>query len=800
MTSPVLHPGDVVRIRDERWSVARLVPGSIGTLVEVRGRDRTNRGIAASFLLPCEPCERLPCSTAPRVLRPRAWLTRLRAMVAATTPAPDALRTIVTRTLSLLPYQLEPALAVVSGVASRILIADEVGLGKTVQAGFVLHEIVSRRSNPHVLIVSPAGLRSQWQNELRDRIGINAAIIDSLAQHAWTWHANPWAAEPVIIVSLDYIKRPEVIRSLEALIWDVVVFDEAHALAGPSDRAAAARALSERARTVLLLTATPHSGDDEAFERLCAIGDLQRAFPLLVFRRTRDDVGLSSARHSVSLRVRPTTAEAEMHRRVSKYARLIWLQKGVSSAGARLAASVLCRRACSSAASLARSVERRLAMLAPVMADDVLQTSLPFDDPAAIDDEPAAELATPGLHDAREERRWLQELLDIARLAARSESKLRVLGRFVRRARQPALVFTEYRDTLVTLASALSTYAPLLIHGGLTAAERHEAAMRFNAGDVQLLLATDAASEGLNLQRRCRLVINLELPWTPWRLEQRIGRVERLGQTRRVHAVHLLAAATSEETSVAQLVVRSERAARALNNIRSISHSESEVASAVIGDVLVAPRHTPATLPDGLVTCDLRELARTEAARLEMNRSLEAHHGALPVDHRPCLTLVTRRGHAACAWWIHRLDVVDRESRCVWETLIALTARTETSTRAARHLRAWLDKTVPDLASTLMSERDRAIAIASLSIRRTREQALRRERAIRNGLAAGSARLSASLLQGGLFDRRGEHAAAAQQAIVEAALARSTTRLQELEDSEDLSALQPELVLALIAR
>src|SRR4030095_9074167 len=129
---------------------------------------------------------------------------------------------------------------------------------------------------------------------------------------------------------------------------------------------------------------------------------------------------------------------------------------------------------------------------------------------------------------------------------------------------QSAIVFTEYRDTLATLATRLASRSPVLLHGGMTTAERHDASARFNASDATVLLATDAASEGLNLHHHCRLVINLELPWTPVRLEQRIGRVERIGQTRRGHAVHLLATGTSQDESVGLLVARMRRAAGVL--------------------------------------------------------------------------------------------------------------------------------------------------------------------------------------------------------------------------------------------
>jgi len=121
----------------------------------------------------------------------------------------------------------------------------------------------------------------------------------SLARLGAEWGTtNPWTCRAVTITSIDFVKRPEVMRALEALVWDAVVFDEAHGLTGRSDRALAAGALARRARTVVLLTATPHAGDDRAFETLCGIGDLGRAFPLLTFRRTRSDghVGVASVR------------------------------------------------------------------------------------------------------------------------------------------------------------------------------------------------------------------------------------------------------------------------------------------------------------------------------------------------------------------------------------------------------------------------------------------------------------------------------------------------------------------------
>jgi SNF2 family DNA or RNA helicase len=240
-----------------------------------------------------------------------------------------------------------------------------------------------------------------------------------------------------------------------------------------------------------------------------------------------------------------------MHAALVEYASLVCDQPATSTNGARLAMSVLTRRACSSASSLARSVERRMALLGTSAVPAAPQASLPFGD-ERDDEEPDEVLGAAGLADTAGERVRLEHLRDLARAAAAHESKPAALRRLLARAREPAIVFTEYRDTLRHLRDAIGEGATAELHGGLTHRERADAIGAFAAGRARLLLATDAASEGLNLHHRCRLVVNLELPWTPLRLEQRIGRVDRIGQRRRVHAVNLVAAETAGRPRVAR--------------------------------------------------------------------------------------------------------------------------------------------------------------------------------------------------------------------------------------------------------
>jgi superfamily II DNA/RNA helicase len=268
-----------------------------------------------------------------------------------------------------------------------------------------------------------------------------------------------------------------------------------------------------------------------------------------------------------------------MHRLLGEYAKRVWqIGQARLQPDLLLVATVLTKRALSSAASLALSLRRRLESLG-VPPSGTAQSRLPFGplDPLNMDedDADAGDVSASSAFDEPEnERQMLQQILDSAERAAHNDRKISVLLRILRRIHEPVIVFTEYRDTLMVLEAAAATLRrTVVLHGGLSRHERRAAVESFTTGAADLLLATDAGAEGLNLQSRCRVVINLELPWNPVRLEQRIGRVDRLGQTRTVHAIHLFASETAESRVLARLVRRVERI-----------HSEADIALQVIHD------------------------------------------------------------------------------------------------------------------------------------------------------------------------------------------------------------------------
>jgi superfamily II DNA or RNA helicase len=516
-----------------------------------------------------------------------------------------------------LPHQLAPALALLRGLGPRVLLADEVGLGKTVQAGLIASELLAHGAIERILVLTPAGLRDQWRGELVDRFALHAIVLDARAVRTAAAtlppDVNPWATVPVAIASIDYIKRLDVLAAAAQRPWDLVIVDEAHGSASDSDRRGAVNALCATASYVVLVTATPHSGDRDTFLGLCRLGQVA-GDRLIAFRRTRHDAGVDTRRRVRTLHVRLSPAERRLHRALRRYADAVIAMRPDSW----LALSVLYKRALSSAAALAESVERRISVLDSDTAEgDAAQIALPFDDTgeASSDDEAPAWPAPLMCGDSADERRLLGDLARAARAASHRESKIAALERLLRRVGESVIVFTEYRDTLQHLQRATSRTA-FVLHGGLTRDERRAIVDTFTRSTGTVLFATDAAGEGLNLHATCRLVVNLELPWNPMRLEQRIGRVDRLGQRRTVHAIHLVARATQEVALLSRLRDRLAEARMSIGGPHPLGDEERRSAELVVLRRAASAESESPGLPADVEMVSLADEARLEAHRL----------------------------------------------------------------------------------------------------------------------------------------------------------------------------------------
>ena len=502
--------------------------------------------------------------------------------------------------LRLLAWQLRAVHAIQRGETSRVLLADAVGLGKTVQAGLVHLTLRETPEHDRTLILTPAGLRDQWRDELERLFGLRPGVMDAprLRRLSATLPSavNPWAVPGVFIAAIDFIKQPEVLAQVLDVRWTLVVLDEAHALAAHTDRRRAADLTARASEYVLLLTATPHSGDAEAFDHLCAIGSLDGDQPLVV-RRDRVDVGPVVPRRLRLIRVRSTPAERRLHAVLRRYLRHVRHDRVMTTEHVQLASWVLMKRAASSVRALRLTLERRRGVLAG-MPHEFAQPALPFDgDAGEIQEEdtwmPAA-IDLPGLRDRGAELRVLEWLVASAKMLETHDRKLQTAVKFVRRAREPLIVFTEYRDTLEHVAELLPAGSVAVLHGGMRRSERRESLLRFTHGQVRVLLATDTAGEGLNLQHTCRAIVNLDVPWNPSRLEQRIGRVDRLGQRGRVHAV-TLASRAADAVLLRRFAARQRLAQNALewSVPPAIEHDPADAASGAVAVLRAAAVQRP---------------------------------------------------------------------------------------------------------------------------------------------------------------------------------------------------------------
>jgi superfamily II DNA or RNA helicase len=773
-------------------------------LITLSGIGHTNAGVEQRVVAPFDLVEPVEYRGQPRVVRRGTWRRVCRALIADDASA-GALRTLGRARLDLFPHQLEPALAIVGGLGSRVLLADEVGLGKTLQAGLIVSELRARGVADRVLILTPSGLRDQWADELRERLEIDATIVDAVALRRMVSMlpvgVNPWSTQPISIVSVDYVKRPEVLPALLSCPWDIVVVDEAHGAAGGSDRHDAVAALASRAAYVVLLTATPHSGDRRAFLSLCGTGTVAND-PLLVFRRRRRDVHVGAMRRVHLLSVRMSVPEARMHALLEKFTRAV---RGDHGEHASLALSVLHKRALSSAHSLEQTVGRRLAALESEHDDRFQQLVLPLDDRSgelsAADEAPpwSPQLA---LRNVRLERQLLRALSAAAAAASRRETKICALQRLLRRVGEPAVVFTEYRDTLLHLERHL--VRPAVLHGGLTRPERVAALEAFTSGRRTVLLATDAAGEGLNLHHACRAVVNLELPWNPMRLEQRIGRVDRIGQHRIVHAFHLVARETGEVAILSRLRARLECARADLGAPDPLGEdAEGAVRRLVIGGIDTPNPLGPAPIPPLLDETAYTEPRLAADAVAESQRVATARRFVRPGD-ADTLARADGRGPmiAAAGGWLTRMRLRGRvillwriasEDGCgclVMSTLLAVSLGTRLRPAEVDRVLQAID---PELRRQIEAATGSWFEQSAARHRAFSATRASRERAIVAALAARGT----PPRQGGLFDRRDAHARLTAFAAEENEQAQRALGLALLEQSAMVTTLPPRLLLVM---
>lgn len=617
-------PGTVISARDRLWRVDQQ-DGEVLTATPIdSGGDRQQR-----FYLPMEEeinRGKLERPSRETIGTPQAQDLLLRAhrlsMLHGTAPLLSLQRSrVIPKNFQLVPV----VMALEMRRRVRMLIADDVGLGKTIEAGLIITELMARQLASRILVVVPASLREQWKEALNYFFHLPVRIISTRHRREMERElpagASPWEQFPVLITSIDYAKQPRVKNQILEQQWDVALFDEAHLAAKPHEtgpnqsqtterwKFAQAVARSERIQHLLLLTATPHNGYTDAFASLLRLLDERLVSgsshdPTIhrdlakrhVCQRRRQDVqewfGTDADRNPFPDRdqdeviIPPTSYEREAIEAVEDYGQQV-LESARRGGGraknlANWTVLHLHKRALSSPEALRQSLRNRKESLrrrlqeelgadVSVSEDEAKATVFDEDTGERLDDEEAAERTERSVFGdvaaIEKEIEVLEEAIGQADAVTPSrDNKLSKLLEVVlpQRLRQEdkVIVFTRYVDTLEYLAEQIGgsdRFADsdvFTIHGSLSEGKRREVFQDFDRSDKAVLVATDAISEGINLQHAASQVVHYELPWNPNRLEQRNGRVDRFGQQKDTVYIRTLVMDETLDASIMKVLVR----------------------------------------------------------------------------------------------------------------------------------------------------------------------------------------------------------------------------------------------------
>jgi superfamily II DNA or RNA helicase len=609
-------PGTRVVVRNEEWLVRAVrETKSDGLRVEVTGVSELVRDTDAVFfealdvIEPVDPVStRLVPDYSPQFLKTRLWLEALlrRTPIEASS---NELTTGYRGMLDRLGYQLRPASLALKNLQPRILVADAVGLGKTLEIGIILSELMRRGRAERICVVTPRAVLEQFQREMWTRFSIPLVRLDSegIAQIRQELPStrNPFTYYKRVIVSIDTLKNPyNYRRFLQDHRWDVVVIDECHNVVNPgSQNFRLAKILADQTDALILASATPHNGKPESFAQLInlldptAIADPgnydAKDIEHLFVRRHRGSPDVAyEVEHMWAERadpevisVKPAPAEQEVLEELQS----AWLHpesgsSPTSGQGARLFPWTLFKSYLSSARALRETIQGR----------------------------------TAGTEREKEALGTLGQLVDEV-IGKQQESKLDALVNLLKHrvhvgpgSPERAVIFTERIATLDWLKAELPKRLSLnddqvaTLYGSQPDKTQLRVVDQFGLelSPIRVLIASDMASEGINLHKQCHALVHFDLPWSLIRLQQRNGRIDRYGQLRRPNIYALALAPDDEElasdiTIITRLVGKEEAAHKALGSADALMHLHDVAAEeTAVRQVLMGQKTLDEVAPD----------------------------------------------------------------------------------------------------------------------------------------------------------------------------------------------------------
>jgi superfamily II DNA or RNA helicase len=680
------EPGQLVEVRRRQWVVAdvdaaRLDTGTPQHCVTLSSIDEDGLGEELEVVWEIEPgAQVIERAGLPSVTGQDdsdtldAFLDAVR-WGAATNADRGFLQAPFRSGVSIEDFQLDPLVRAIDMARVNLLIADDVGLGKTIEAGLVIQELLLRHRARTILIVCPASLQEKWRVEMLEKFGLDFRVVDTdyikQLRRERGIHANPWTSHPRLITSMDWAKGGEGLRAMRDVIpphvghprkFDLLVVDEAHNVAPAagahyaleSQRTRFVRAIGPHFQHRLFLTATPHNGYTESFTSLLELLDDQRfarnilpdekRLSQVMIRRLKSDLvdadgnPLYARRTLQALEVPYTAEERAIHRKLDVYcaSREKDAEKAGNGFGTAFINRLLKKRLLSSPAAFASTLEKHVASLSEArpakpdaMTERILHKAILKADEDYADDREVENAQAEAIEEATrrsspltpEQRATLDELRAWAQRARnQADSKAKAILDWLTANLKPdgqwnerrVILFTEYRTTHQWIHQILASHGfggerLAQLHGGLSQEEREPIKAAFQASPhdspVRILLATDAASEGIDLQNHCNRLIHLEIPYNPNVMEQRNGRIDRHGQ--REKEVLIWHPVDGGDTSGASVGGHGEDILRALRKLDSMRADMGSV------NPVIAPQMS------GLIEGSLKDLdTRLAEARI----------------------------------------------------------------------------------------------------------------------------------------------------------------------------------------
>ncbi len=596
-----------------------------------------------------------------------------------------------------LPHQIHLVHHILASGNLNWLIADDVGLGKTIETGMLLAALKQRGSLRRVLLVTPAGLTKQWQDELNNKFRMGEFQI-----YGEDFHINEprhWKMYDYVIASMDRLKNENHLESLQqAGPWDLVVFDEAHRLSrrqyglrlDASQRFQLAANLRNNTDAMILLSGTPHQGMQDKFQALLELLRPERKDEIttlalnpeiigeMVFRNNKTDVTdaegnfIFKGKTTKAIRVHISHAVLEFDRSLQHY-----LKQGYD-AGAALGfrgnaigfvMTVYRKLAASSVAAIHNALLNRRARLEGEVNNGYTINELDEKDQRFFG-EWEEQLETEAKEFFEGELELLDELIGDVEQLRTDDRKIQLFMEklidsiLANNENEKVLIFTEYRTTQNYLKEKLESRFGQnrveLINGSMPHQRRREAIASFEE-DAQFLISTEAGGEGINLQRKCHIMVNYDLPWNPMRLVQRIGRLYRYGQQKRVVVFNVHSPDTADEQIIDLMYTRIDQVVTDMAGVSSEFNEQmqddilGEIAdlmdvSKILAEATVAGIHRTQKRID-------EALARAKAATAKQRELFEHAASFDPNETRHELRISQEHGAAFVQGMFQQLDI-----------------------------------------------------------------------------------------------------------------------------------------------